>query len=116
MIPIIILSVYLILLFKLIGPGLDNYTIPVIFYAIAISTMFLVSFSRKHSTSSASFQSVLTGACLFVISDSLIALNKFWEPFFQSGLWIMLTYGSAQFLIIKGLIKHMQDQKQGKLP
>jgi uncharacterized membrane protein YhhN len=47
---------------------------------------------------------MLLGAVLFVISDSMLAINKFYQPFNGAGLLIMLTYGLAQFFIIRGAI------------
>jgi hypothetical protein len=37
-----------------------------------------------------------------VISDSVLAINKFYEAFEPAGFIIMLTYGSAQLLIVEG--------------
>jgi uncharacterized membrane protein YhhN len=45
---------------------------------------------------------LVSGALLFVVSDSILAVNKF----LQAGSWappaIMLTYGLAQFAIAAG--------------
>ncbi|MBL4643249.1 MAG: hypothetical protein JKY44_06630, partial [Flavobacteriaceae bacterium] len=43
-------------------------------------------------------------AILFILSDSLIALNKFYEPNELYGVTIMITYIFAQFLICKAMI------------
>jgi len=48
------------------------------------------------------------GAAFFVISDSLIALNRFVFKIQYSGLLIMVTYYVAQFLIIIGIIKNIK--------
>ena len=47
---------------------------------------------------------LLIGALIFIISDSLIALNKFYEPSEFYGISIMITYILAQFLICKAFI------------
>lgn len=44
------------------------------------------------------------GTVLFVISDAIIAVNKFHKPVPLSGLWIMLTYYAAQAMIALGFI------------
>jgi len=41
-----------------------------------------------------------------MISDSLLAINKFMQPLPLSGLAIMLTYLLAQYLIVEGVLKH----------
>ena len=111
LLPISLLSIYLVFLFAGIGPGLHEYTVPVILYTAAISGMLLSAFSRSGGTVRQSFVLVLTGATLFILSDSMIAINKFWMPIADAGAWIMLTYGSAQYLIIRGLISHMKPGK-----
>jgi len=54
---------------------------------------------------------MMTGAGLFVISDSVLAINKFYQPFEAAGILIMLTYGLAQFFIIKGAIKYIRNRE-----
>ena len=53
-----------------------------------------------------SFVFVLAGAVFFIISDALIAINKFYAPFELASFLIMITYIKAQYLILVGLIKH----------
>jgi len=103
-----ILVIYLVVLFSKIGLGLGSFLIPVIIYALTISCMLLAAFSRTGRTTRISFIYVVYGSSLFVFSDSLIALNKFSMPITHAGLWIMLTYGIAQYLIIKGILEHRQ--------
>jgi uncharacterized membrane protein YhhN len=43
---------------------------------------------------------VALGACIFMVSDSLIAINKFVMPVELSSLWILATYYVAQMLIM----------------
>lgn len=111
----VILLLYITVLLMKIGFGLGSYLIPVIIYAVAISTMLFLSFIRLKSTTGRSFILVFTGAILFVLSDSLIAINKFATPIVSAGVWIMLTYGAAQYLIIRGLIHHLQNGTNKKL-
>ena len=49
---------------------------------------------------------MFTGAALFMTSDSLLALNKFYSPIGMGGFLIMLTYCSAQYLIVEGALRH----------
>ncbi|HNM27623.1 MAG TPA: lysoplasmalogenase family protein, partial [Saprospiraceae bacterium] len=48
------------------------------------------------------FSQLLAGALLFVLSDSLIAINKFGHPFNGARLMIMVTYLLGQFLLVSG--------------
>jgi uncharacterized membrane protein YhhN len=50
---------------------------------------------------------MMMGALLFVISDSLLAINKFYQLFQISDMLIMSTYGLAQLFIAKGAILYI---------
>jgi uncharacterized membrane protein YhhN len=75
-------------------------------YAGVLTYMVLSALFRFGKTNSGSFTMVFGGAILFMMSDSLIAINKFLEPLSMAGFWVMITYITAQFLIVKGLLKH----------
>lgn len=85
---------------------LGGMKIPVLIYAVVLTAMVLAALFRFGKTSSSSFALVFGGAILFMISDSLIAINKFLEPLPMAGVWIMITYIVAQYLIVTGLVKH----------
>ena len=83
-------------------PHLGDLKIPVMVYAAIICSMLLCSLHifLKVNKKAASFY--LLGAAAFVVSDSLLAINKFYQPFAYAGVLIMLTYCAAQFFIITG--------------
>jgi uncharacterized membrane protein YhhN len=81
--------------------------IPVYFYICAITLMTFMASTRD--VKSESFGLVLAGAVLFMLSDSIIAIDDFKDKVNYSSLWIMSTYGLGQFLIIKGLIKENEQ-------
>lgn len=81
----------------------EGLFVPILLYALTIATMGIRA-SERQTDSPKSYQFVLIGAILFIISDSLIAINKFVEPLPQSTLLIMGTYVLAQYLIVKGII------------
>ncbi|HEX6889236.1 MAG TPA: lysoplasmalogenase [Chryseolinea sp.] len=87
-------------------PVLGALKFPVIVYALVLVVMVLNALFRLGRTSAVSFWFVFVGAMFFMVSDSLLAFNKFLSPLPHSGLLIMSTYISAQFLIIEGLIAH----------
>lgn len=84
---------------------LGNMKIPVIIYAAVILTMIASAFDRLMKVNRMSYNLVLTGAFLFVISDSCIAINRFTWDFDYSGPVIMVTYLVAQYLIVTGYLK-----------
>ena len=89
-------------------PLLGDLKVPVIIYAAVLALMALQALFRYGRTSSASFWMVFLGAMLFMISDSTLAINKFLTPVSNAHFWIMLTYVSAQFMIVRGLVRHAQ--------
>ena len=97
-----LMVIYGVLLLFLLWPGLGALKIPVILYTAIILAMAVSALFRKADGSSL----VLIGAFLFVASDSLLALNKFSDPFFGASFWIMSTYILAQFLITTGMINY----------
>jgi len=104
---------YLLIPVILSGAGLILYLyndladmrIPVIIYSIVILTMLTGAINRLEKVNLISYYLVLTGAILFVISDSAIAINKFSHHFESSGIVVMTTYIIAQYLIVSGFIK-----------
>jgi len=61
---------------------------------------------RGGVTNKMSFYLCAIGAYLFVISDTLIALEKFYVPMLMADVIIMATYISAQYLIVRGVLIH----------
>jgi uncharacterized membrane protein YhhN len=74
--------------------------------------MLTGAINRLEKVNRASYYLVLTGAILFVISDSAIAVNKFSHHFESSGIVIMSAYIIAQFLIITGYIKEFRENQE----
>jgi len=96
---------YLDNLLGLLYPKLGPLKLPVTVYAITISVMLVVALKGYFSWAKPSNLLVLLGATAFVVSDSLLAVNKFYEPIPQASFWIMSTYLVAQFSIVVGLLK-----------
>jgi uncharacterized membrane protein YhhN len=74
-------------------------------YMTALLGMSAMALNRFKAVNSSSFFQVFTGSVLFVISDSLIALDKFLMPIPNNLLLVMSTYIAAQYLIMRGILK-----------
>jgi uncharacterized membrane protein YhhN len=79
-----------------------GFMMPISAYATAIMWMGITAAERQTKIKSYGF--VLIGAILFIISDSLIAINKFAFSIPLSDLWVMSTYIAAQYLIVQGVL------------
>ena len=103
LIPVVL---YYATLINILLPFLGNMKIPVLVYGVVISFMLLLAMHTLWVKTRSPGQWMMLGALLFVISDSILAINKFYQPFELAGVLIMLTYGMAQFFIVKGAVKY----------
>lgn len=93
---------YGITLYVWFYPHLGSKYLPVLFYTTAILFMLLTALARKQWVNALTYQLTVSGAVLFVLSDSLLAIRSFVSPYPLSGLFIMGTYTLAEFLIAEG--------------
>lgn len=96
---------YLFLLLCFLFPSLGVMKVPVSIYGVCITLMLIFAFNRKNLVIKKSFYLVFMGAILFILSDSLIAIDVFYQKMEWHRTAIMLTYIIAQYLIIEGVIK-----------
>lgn len=105
---LLFLLIYYSVLMRELNPFLGTLAIPVRVYGLIISVMLLMAMHMKALPVKKAGWSMLAGAALFVVSDSVLAINKFYHPFDGAGIVIMLTYGAAQFYIVKGAIEYLR--------
>lgn len=101
----LLVAAYGISLVWLLYPHLNDLKLPVMAYATVICTMLLCSLHVFYKLNRKAANYFIAGAACFVLSDSLLAINKFYQPFPLAGVAIMLTYCAAQFFIVKGYIQ-----------
>lgn len=82
--------------------GKSEFIIPVICYILAISTMAMTAIMTGSTFA-------IFGSVLFIVSDTILAWNKFISTIPFSSEWIMLTYYGAQFLIASTLTSRSTD-------
>ena len=89
-------------MYTLILPGLTDpiLQVAVAVYVGAISCMAAQAIGRALVLGDAAARWVALGACIFMASDALIAINKFLTPVPLAGWWILVTYFTAQLLIV----------------
>lgn len=100
--PVALVPAYGILLVWLLYPELGDLKLPVMVYAAVICTMLLCSLHIFLKVNKKAAVLYVLGAAAFVLSDSLLAINKFYHPFAYAGVFIMLTYCAAQYFIVNG--------------
>jgi uncharacterized membrane protein YhhN len=95
-------------LIVILYPRLGELKIPVAVYALVLTLMVVQSIFRLGRTNSKSFWLVFFGAAFFMLSDSLLSINKFYQPISFAGVWIMTTYIAAIYLIVRGAVAHQE--------
>ena len=103
------LLAYGIALFMMLQDNLGTLKVPVIIYILAIMIMAITAYGRKDLVDYTSFKLVFMGALFFILSDSILAVNKFLVAIPGSHFLVMGTYATAQYLIVRGLLTG--DQK-----
>lgn len=87
-----------------LGPKLGPLTVPVVVYAVVISSMLYFALKGSYQWNAIQYQSVLLGALFFIASDSILAFNKFYQPIPYASFLIMITYLAAQYGIVWGIL------------
>jgi uncharacterized membrane protein YhhN len=100
----LILGYFTFMIFTLF-PKLGPLKIPVLVYAIVITTMLFFAFKGSLKWVIPANNYILIGAIVFVSSDSILAFNKFYSPIEHASFYIMATYCLAQYLIVTGILK-----------
>jgi uncharacterized membrane protein YhhN len=108
LLPVVI---YYFAMMSWLNPYLGGMKLPVRIYAVVISFMFMLSMHMLCIKNRAAALWMIIGAALFLLSDSILAINKFYMNFEYSGIATMITYGLAQLFITTGATKYIQEEK-----
>jgi uncharacterized membrane protein YhhN len=98
-------ALFFLLLVK--ADKLGEMLIPVLAYTAVITTMGITATLRHGHTASYNFNLILVGAILFILSDCVIAWNKFVVDFPYDQVLNMSLYLSGQFLLGFGALKYL---------
>ncbi|VEG91706.1 lysoplasmalogenase [Legionella spiritensis] len=99
--------VYFIIMLAILGSGytylwsaMGDLAVPALIYGIVLSAMVFTALQVEQQAGL-----IITGACLFFISDGILGINLFLMPHSNAlALAVMTTYYSAQFLLVTGLL------------
>jgi len=108
---LLLVIVYYSILISVLSPYLGNMKLPVRIYGVVLSFMVMLAMHTMLGKNKRAAVWMMTGAILFVASDSLLAFNKFFSAFNYSGLIVMLTYGLAQLFITEGAVRYINAEK-----
>ncbi len=90
----------------------EEMVFPVGAYTIVLSGMLISSVGAFDKDSAKFGRWCIAGAAFFVVSDSILAINRFAIPFTLAPIFVMATYGAAQFLITEGALRLASSPKK----
>lgn len=96
-------------LFGFVSPFIDDLFVPVAIYATVITTMLAASLAAFRFDGETYARLTVAGTALFVVSDSILAINRFIDPVPFGAPLVMLTYAGAQLLITEGAVRNLKD-------
>ncbi len=85
-----------------IWPGLTEpaLKLAVAAYVVVIALMAAQAIGRAVTLGDGASRAVAVGACVFMLSDTLIAINRFVIPLPLASLWVLSSYYLAQIMIV----------------
>ena len=86
------------ILFPHLGPVLK---VAVAAYAVVIALMAAQAIGRATLLRDPASVAVAVGSGLFMLSDALLAINRFAQPLPMAQFWVLATYYAAQVLIVR---------------
>lgn len=104
MLPVLVMA-YSIAFYAILWPHLGAMRLPVALYCLVITIMLLQALATRPAAGHPAWLYFCCGAALFVLSDSVLAFDKFYASYPGLGLVVMATYGSAQWLITQGTLR-----------
>ena len=96
--PSVPLLIWTVLVVFILYPHLGKMRIPVIIYVLVIITMARAALERSIQLPGTAALAA-AGGVLFVLSDSILAFDRFVRPFRSAQAFILSTYFAAQWLI-----------------
>jgi uncharacterized membrane protein YhhN len=90
-------------LWRDIPPGLRIAVAAYVFALTAMAAQAAVVALRAQGDELRRARGLMIGGALFMVSDTVLAINRFALPLPAAGLWILATYWAAQWLIASWL-------------
>jgi len=106
-VALFLLSLFSAIVFIEIKPNLGKFEIPILVYMLIISLMTVAATGTIQNPSLKKIAGAcfIPGAVLFVLSDATLAMNKFLWHQPMMDIVVMLTYGAAQYFLVRGYVR-----------
>ncbi|MCY3410839.1 MAG: lysoplasmalogenase [Candidatus Heimdallarchaeota archaeon] len=100
--------IYGVVVYKQLVPHTGKMRVPVTIYIIVILVMGISTMFLWESITIDRVLLLVTGAILFILSDTINAFNKFKEKIANERIYTMSTYLIGQFLLILGFLESIE--------
>jgi uncharacterized membrane protein YhhN len=107
------------LVYYFLQSSLETFLIPVVLYMVFISAVWVLSFNLTNQPKykAVAIKFFIPGMFLFVLSDTLLALNKFLFHYpLRWDIWVMVTYALAQWFLTEGYIRVVNGAREESKP
>lgn len=100
---------YAFLLVLFLWKRINDLQLPVIAYAFVLSVMFIAALQLKavRRLSKTISSNIIAGASLFVVSDSMLAIERFYFHHQLLQAIVMITYAAAQLFLARGIVRYI---------
>jgi uncharacterized membrane protein YhhN len=109
---LLLVSFYYTSLILFLSPYLGDKEWPVRIYGVVISLMLLLALHMRQLPDKTAGPLMCIGAVLFVLSDSVLAVNKFYSSFEGAGIIVMATYAAGQLFIVRGAAQYTRQTQK----
>jgi uncharacterized membrane protein YhhN len=103
------IAAYTLGLFAFLAPHVGQMLVPVGVYALVISLMLAASVAAFDFRRQSFGVVAVAGTALFIVSDSILAINRFAAPFALAPVFVMTTYAVAQLLIVESSLRNLRE-------
>ncbi len=86
--------------------------VPVAVYVLVIALMAAQALGRARTLGDRAAHQVALGACIFMLSDALLATNRFVLPLPLAQVGVLTTYYAAQAFIVHGMVRGLLAGRQ----
>jgi uncharacterized membrane protein YhhN len=109
---LVLVVIYYAVFISILSPQLGEMKLPVRIYGVVISFMLMLALHMLLIRNRRAGWWMAWGAILFIISDTILAINKFYISLDFAPILIMLTYGLAQLNIVEGGIEYIRGRER----
>ncbi|WP_020568016.1 lysoplasmalogenase [Neolewinella persica] len=102
--PLLLLLAFGLSYYYFLYPELESLALPVFLYFLFIFVMCWQGVCLYLWKKTSAHRMIAVGVVLFLLSDSILALNKFIAPFDWSGVLVLSTYWAAVALIANAVV------------